>query len=119
MPRKPSRPSHTYLTDTELQQLDILVRRAARHLQPAECNRLLSLAQHHLGDLQQARRTATGLREQVNRLRQATTAAPAETRIALAAAVLDGWEWTGTEETHHLRHEIREALTMPDSEAQS
>lgn len=70
MSRKPPRPTHSPLTDTEVRTLDALVRRGARHLRPEECNHLLRLWEHHRGDLQQAHRSTAGLREQVNRLRQ-------------------------------------------------
>lgn len=80
---RPRRPQHSYLTDTERQQLDVLVRRAARQLPAAECNRLLGLFQHHLGDLQHARATAAGLRRDVNvRGQQRDTAREEQDRLA-------------------------------------
>lgn len=67
--KKPPRPTHSYLTDTEVRTLDVLVRRGARALRPEECNKLISLFQHHVGDLQHARGVAGGLRQEMNRLR--------------------------------------------------
>jgi len=75
--KRPPRPTHSYLTETERQQLDILMRRGARGLAPAECNRLIALAQHHFADLQHARAVAGGLRREVNSLRQRVEAAEA------------------------------------------
>lgn len=86
MSRKPPRPVHSYLTQTELQILDNLVHRGARHLRPEECNRLILLFRHHLGDLQQARRSNAGLRDQVNRLRNDLRAAEDELQERRTAA---------------------------------
>jgi DNA-binding protein H-NS len=68
--KRPPRPTHSYLTDTEVRTLDVLVRRGARALRPEECNRLISLFQHHVGDLQQARRSTTGMRSELAALRR-------------------------------------------------
>jgi hypothetical protein len=107
--KRPPRPTHSYLTDTEVRTLDVLVRRGARALRPEECNKLISLFQHHVGDLQQARRSATGMRTERGGLRRRAEAA--ETRIALALAVLDGHA-ADSDEVRQLAHEIREALAM-------
>jgi hypothetical protein len=115
----PRRPQYAYLKPAEVEQLDILLRRAARHLQPAERSLLLRLHEHRTRDGQQAHRTTGGLREEVRRLRRQATPEPAtaeaEVRIALALAVLNG---TPPDDPEHLAHEIREALTMPSPEAQ-
>lgn len=99
--KKPPRPTHSYLTDTEVRTLDVLVRRGARALRPEECNKLISLFQHHVGDLQQARRSVTGMRSELATLRRRLEAAEeraerAEHELALglqlADALLDATE---------------------------
>jgi hypothetical protein len=84
--KKPPRPTHSYLTETELRTLDVLVRRGARTLRPEECNKLISLFQHHVGDLQQARRSTAGMRAERGSLRR--RAEDGEAKVAELATVL-------------------------------
>jgi len=79
------RPPHSYLTDTERQQLDVLARRAARHMVAADGNRMIGLMQHLLADLQHARATAAGMGPKLDAMRRR-----AETAEAQLAAVAEG-----------------------------
>ena len=63
------RPPHTYLTDMERQNLDILVRRAASLLGSEERALLLRLHGRHLQDARYARDALTGVNSKLDQLR--------------------------------------------------
>jgi hypothetical protein len=65
-----NRPPHTYLTDMERQNLDILVRRAASHLGPEERALLLRLHARHLQDARYARGALIGVSSKLDHLRR-------------------------------------------------
>jgi hypothetical protein len=67
---RPKRPATLPLTATERRQLDDLIGRGARHLSPAEGNRLLRLWQQDQADRAQEQRSAGGAARGALRLSQ-------------------------------------------------